>query len=277
MRKSAVIAIGTACAALVLAGCDGGRVIKSGKAPVTSESLSLESLEPLSGKRIFFGHQSVGWNIIDGLKDIATEKGWVGFNIVETRKPGDAPGFYHAAIGQNGDPLGKIRDFESIMRDGMGDKVDIALMKFCYVDFSPETDVDVVFAAYRDAMKRLAAVYPRINLLYATVPLETSEEGWKAIIKRLIGRTTRNDSNIARERMNEKIRAECAAGGKALFDLAQVEATSSDGSIIELTFSGGRYYSLRNEYTVDGSHLNSSGRKAAAMELISLLAGAKIQ
>jgi hypothetical protein len=271
MRK--YLAIGTACAALAVTGCDGGKVIKADKAPSTVESLSAKDLESLSGKKIFFGHQSVGWNIIDGLKDIAREKGWAGFSFVEAREPGDTPGFYHAAIGQNGDPLGKIKDFEAIMRGGMGNKVDIALMKFCYVDFNPETDVEAVYAAYRDAMMRIAADYPKTTLVYATVPLETSEERWKAIVKRLIGRSTRDDSNVARERINESIRAECSAAGKVLFDVAQVEATSSDSLGKGLTASEGRYYSLKKEYSVDGGHLNLIGRKAAATALIDLLIG----
>ena len=38
----------------------------------------------LSQKKIYFGHQSVGYNIIDGIKDIMKEYPQINLNIVET-------------------------------------------------------------------------------------------------------------------------------------------------------------------------------------------------
>ena len=270
-RRYALIAAG--CAALAMAGCDGGKVIKTEKAPPTLDSISLEWLYALSKKRIFFGHQSVGWNIIDGLKDVAREKGWPGFDFIETRTPDEAPGFYHAGIGQNGDPLGKIADFEAIMRAGMGGKVDIAFMKFCYVDFHAGTDVDSVFASYRDAMKRLDAEYPGTVFVRVTVPLEAVERGAKARIKRMLGFGMPSiEGNIARERMNASIRAECLAAGSPLYDLASIESTEPSGERIEREYRGKPYYSLAAESTSDGGHLNESGRLMAAIGLSRALA-----
>ena len=45
--------------------------------------------EKLSQKKIFFGHQSVGFNIIDGLKDLMKENPQIKLNIVETSNPAD--------------------------------------------------------------------------------------------------------------------------------------------------------------------------------------------
>jgi len=38
----------------------------------------------LAGERIFFGHQSVGYNIIDGITDVMNEYDHIKLNIVET-------------------------------------------------------------------------------------------------------------------------------------------------------------------------------------------------
>jgi hypothetical protein len=273
MRK--YIAIGTACAALALAGCDGGKAVKTAKAPTALDSISMDSLIELAKKNIFFGHQSVGLNIIDGLKDAAREKGWAGFNIIEARTSGVAPGFYHAGIGTNGDPLGKIADFEAIMRGEMAGKIDIALMKFCYIDIAEGTDVDAVFASYRDAMKRLDAEYPGTTFVRATVPLETRESGLKALAKRILGRATRDEANIARRRINDMIRAECSSGDHPLFDIARIESAAADGSYVELIRRGQSYSVLRDEYSSDGGHLNEKGRLAAAIELVSVLSASE--
>lgn len=246
----------------------------SGKPIATLESISPGDIDSLAGKKVFFGHQSVGWNVIDGLADVAREKGRGGFAFVETRKPGDAPAFYHAGIGQNGDPLGKIADFEAIMDGGAGDKVDIALMKLCYVDVVAGTDVDAVFAAYRDAMKRLESKYPETTFIWVTVPLETKESGPRALAKRILGRVLRDDANIARRRINDMIRAESSKGNHPLFDIARIESLASDGTYAELAKGKERYNVLRDEYSSDGGHLNERGRLIAAMGLIESLAEA---
>jgi hypothetical protein len=272
MRK--YLAIGTACAALAVAGCDGGKGLKADKVPEARDSISKESLNALSRTRIFFGHQSVGWNIIDGLKDIAREKAWAGFGFVETRSSADAPGFYHSEIGQNEDPLGKIEDFVSIMRNGMGDKVDIALMKFCYVDFAADTDAAAVFARYRDAMRRLAAEYPRVVFIWATAPLTAEEAGLKAFAKRILGRPTRVAENSVREKLNELIRAECAEEHRPLFDIAAAESAAPQGSRSGARYREGESPSLRRDFTTDGGHLNEVGRKAVAESALVVLASA---
>jgi hypothetical protein len=272
MRK--YLAIGTACAALSMTGCDGGKAEKMETVPPSPDTITMESLKSLSEKKIFFGHQSVGWNIIDGLKEIAREKGWAGFTFVETRTPRTAPGFYHCTIGQNGDPLGKIKDFESIIRGGMGDRVDIALMKFCYVDFGPETDSEAVFSEYRATMNRLEAEYPKVTFVRVTVPLcvDAPEKGLKASIMHLLGKVDWSvASNVARERINSLIRADCSKNNRPLYDLALSESTSAQGVRIEIKHGGKTYYALRDEYTTDGGHLNAQGQMGAALSMMNSL------
>jgi hypothetical protein len=272
MKKSRVV--GFAVFVLIAASCDGGKVTRIAKAPADPDSISPEVLKSLKDTRIFFGHQSVGWNIIEGVNDIAAAKGVEGFDFIETRAPRSESGFYHAVIGQNGDPLGKVADFEAIMHSGAGSNIDIAMMKFCYVDFSPATDVEAVFTAYRETMQRLETEYPKTIFVRATVPLETCESGVKAFAKRMLGRPTRGDSNAVRERMNAMIRRECRERDLPLYDLALIESTAPDGVRIERTSRRGPYYSLAEEYTKDGGHLNERGRLSAAIEFLRTAADA---
>ena len=48
----------------------------------------------------------------------------------------------HAFIGENEKPLLKIQDFDAKMRSGIGQQVDVAMMKLCYVDITSDTDVE---------------------------------------------------------------------------------------------------------------------------------------
>lgn len=46
-------------------------------------------------------------------------------------------------------------------RCGLGRKVDVAFMKFCCIVLSQNTNVDALFASYRDEFGRPAAGVPR--------------------------------------------------------------------------------------------------------------------
>jgi hypothetical protein len=224
-----------------------------------------EGLGMIASHKLFFGHQSVGLNIIDGLKDIGAASGIAMPPIIKARSGADVSGagFYHAEVGKNVDPMSKLRDFDAILRGGVGNAVDAAFLKFCYVDFDGTTDVDALFSAYRDTMARLKLDFPELTIVHCTAPLTTEESGVKAKIKRLIGRRTGDYNNVVRQAYNRKIRAEYA--GKApLFDLALVEASDTGGSAASRKTSDGEYYALRAEYSDDGGHLNAAGRTRAA-------------
>ena len=69
-------------------------------------------------------------------------------------------------------------------------------------------------------------------------------------------------NNINRNQFNEILRKEYE--GKApIFDLAKIESTYPDGKTS---------YSMVPDYTYDGGHLNETGRKKAAEQLLVLLA-----
>jgi len=232
------------------------------------------SWKKLSERRTYFGHQSVGFNIVDGLKDVMKENPQIRLNVVETNNPEDfnAPFFAHSTLGKNTEPLSKIDAFANYMERGIGDKVDIAFFKFCYVDVTVMKDVDKVFTHYKNTMSRLKKTYPKTAFVHVTVPVTSIQSGIKAWIKKIIGRPIGGyEDNIKRNRFNKMLRKEY--GGKdAIFDLAKIESTFPDGRRASFTKDGKAYYAMVPHYTHDGGHLNKLGRKIAAEQLLVLMA-----
>jgi len=259
---------------LILACCTGGAMTEKTPLTGTLESVPAADLQKLLNARLFFGHQSVGFNIIEGIGDVLSEKGGRRLVVKETREQAASagPGFLHSTIGQNGDPLGKIRDFDAIMRGGMAEGLDLAFMKLCYVDIQADTDVTAIFRGYRDTLAKLKADFPKTIFVHLTVPLVTQEKGIKPLLKRLLGRQVRGfGDNLARERLNNLLRNEYA-GKEPLFDLARFESTRVDGSQTAMELNGERYYAMEEAYTDDGGHLNQKGRRFIAEQLLVFLA-----
>ena len=133
-----------------------------------SLAASPESIERVASRRIFFGHQSVGGNLLDGVTDVSGGK----LRVVQGRTPEalSTPGLVHTFIGQNEDPSGKVRDFEKALDEVQG-KADLAFFKFCYIDFSANTDVEKLFAEYLASMERLHTKYAADTYVHVTEPL----------------------------------------------------------------------------------------------------------
>ncbi len=228
----------------------------------------------LKQKKIYFGHQSVGYNILDGINDLMQENKDIQLNIKETTDNRIFTGgiFAHSRIGENTDPLSKIKAFEQLMDSGIGNTVDIAFFKFCYVDIDAQSNVEKVFDIYKETMHRLKKEYPDVTFIHVTVPLGTSITTWKTYIKRIIGSNNiwEYDSNIRKNEYNNFLRKEYF-GKEPIFDLAEVESTYPDGRRATFTKGGRRYFCLAPEYTPDDGHLNELGRKMVAEKLLLLL------
>lgn len=226
-------------------------------------------LQTVAKKRIYFGHQSVGLNIIDGINDILKEHPDAGLRIVKTTDPLalNSPVFAHSMVGENEDPVSKINDFVRSMETGIGGKAEIAFFKFCYVDITRNTDVDKVFASYKSAMQRLKDKYPNTQFLHLTVPLSLSLPSLKGWIKGVLGR---EDNNIKKNVFNAMLRREYG-GRDPIFDLAAIESTYPDGRKASFISNGTTYYSLVPDYTHDDGHLNETGRRIMAGQLLKFL------
>lgn len=266
------VRIGLAMALLMpLYSCGGGGSVGTwdGAKPAMREG---EAAKALEGASIFFGHQSVGNNILDGVEALLASEGLSERLAVKRGVAAlEGPGLYDAEIGENRDPVGKMADFEARLRAGMG-KADAAFMKLCYVDVLDSTDLQALFKEYKAMVARIEAAHPRLRLLHFTVPLTVAESGAKASLKRALGKSVDWD-NRARAKYNGLLRAEYGATGR-LFDLAMLEATDESGSYREYRSQGEAYLALRPAYAADEGHLNEAGSRRAAAALLSFLAQA---
>jgi len=245
---------------------------------MSQETISLTAVknipEPqwqrLAGRTIFFGHQSVGYNIVEGLEQIEKQVPRIKLNIVEIKKASDLNKgqFAHSEIGENEDPHSKMQAFTDELDNGIGAKADIAFFKFCYVDMNAYSDIDKIFLEYKKTMALLKKKYPHVIFVHATVPLTESKTTVRSFIKTILGK---EDNNIKRNRYNDLLRKEYL-GKEPLFDIAQAESTHPDGTRATFTNNGTVYYALASEYTDDGGHLNKLGQQAVAQELLIVLA-----
>jgi hypothetical protein len=144
-------------------------------------------------------------------------------------------------------------------------------MKFCYVDFNPYTDVDALFAYYRETMEALKREHPEVTFAHVTVPLVVRPMDLKERFNRLIGRDVWEDTaNTKRFEYNQRLLKEY--GSEPIFDLAKAESTRPDGSRETFEYKGRSYFALTPDYTDDDGHLNAAGQGAVAPEMIRFLA-----
>jgi len=257
-----------------------GTTIRTG--PPQREFPTLESVprgywEVLAGKRIFFGHQSVGNNIVDGLNEIIGEYEYIDLNIMESSEfvQGEQPCFAHGKVGENRKPLSKIEVFVDILNQNENADIDIALMKFCYIDIKHDSDVNSVFQTYSEAVAQLNDRHPAMRVVHVTTPLRSGYPGprWKIdqSLKFLIGSPTLFDDNLQRHRYNELLRGEYEESGD-FFDLALVESTTPQGQSCYTKRSKTKVPFLWMGYSADGGHLNELGKRKAAEQLLITLA-----
>ncbi|MFA5118297.1 MAG: hypothetical protein WC695_05535 [Candidatus Omnitrophota bacterium] len=235
------------------------------KIPQKSGSASID-WECVKNKRILFGHQSVGDNIVDGIKDVIANERMSGITVKETVDSADfvKPVFAHFHVGRNKDPRSKIDDFKKKMETGLAKNVDIAFFKFCFVDIVSGTNIEEVFNAYTVTLDALQKEFPQVVFLHVMVPLMTNPSGIQARVKRMLGAAIEEDSdNNARKRFNLLLAGRYGADNR-LFDLAKLEIDPR---------SPGRY-SLNPSFTDDGGHLNSVGREFIGKKLLEFVSQA---
>lgn len=264
-----------ACVLLAAPACR-SQAVHSPESPVDMSALSQVSdaqWKALAGTRIFFGHQSVGWNILEGVQALLARQPSIGLRIVQSSDPArvDGGALVHAFIGANGQPETKLAAFDSVLAGGLGPGGGIAMYKYCFLDITAATDVDALFQAYRDNMARLHQQHPDIRFVHLTAPLTVNGNPVRNLLKRALGKPTAADFNAHRNRYNALLRAEYA--GKApLFDLAAFESTHADGSREFFTRGSDTVYTLAPELTDDGAHLNANGREVLGTRLLVFLA-----
>lgn len=259
--------------ATAITNCSGGKMEPSKTTFPSIKDVPAEAWQKLSQKKIYFGHQSVGNNMLDGVRDVMKEKPQIKLNIMETSDPKDfnAPVFAHSPVGKNMDPASKYQAFAEYMAGGLGKKVDIAFFKFCYIDILHATDVNKVFIGYKESIERARKSSPSATIIHITTPLRVVQTGPRVWVKRIIGRPIGGyDDNVKREQFNTLLRKEYA-GKEPVFDLALIESTLPDGSQVTFKKDGKVYPALAPAYTYDGGHLNEYGRKVVAEQFLIFL------
>ncbi len=229
-------------------------------------------LERIAQKRIFFGHQSVGVNLLDGVEQLAMKAG-IPVRIVEIKSASDVmpATIGHTFVARNGDPFQKLQSFEHAM-GSHSTGLDIAFVKFCFVDITQETDVKALFASYRNTISGLRAINPGTTFVHVTAPLTIVQGGLKASLKKLLGHPPYGMiENMRREEYNTLLR-QAYQGQEPVFDLARIESTAPNGTAISVEWNGKKVPVMDPANTDDGGHLSAAGKQRAARELISVLA-----
>jgi len=231
--------------------------------PINTTHMTAQLWNILEGKRIFFGHQSVGYNLVRGIER-RVGRDSIPYKIIDSKKPADFNGaaFYHAPVGKNVEPKTKIDEFVALMDGGMAQKVDVAGFKFCYADIRVETDIQELLNYYTSKMDYLVAKYPRVKFFHFTVPLTVKPRGLKGLIKKLA-----YDHNINREKLGKLI--ETHYQPDHVFDLARFEAQFPDGRI---NTYGKNRLALIDDFSDDGEHLNAVASDNISEQLLIFLA-----
>lgn len=232
-----------------------------------------KEMNMIAQQAVFFGHQSVGSNILAGAQRHFESSPANNAQIVQTRDPAklERGVWAHALVGRNTDPLSKIHDFDKIMKSGMAQRADIAFFKFCYIDFNAQTDVSRLFDEYKRVLLELTEKFPTTTFVHMTVPLTVVQTGPKAWVKRLLGRPVWGRAeNATRGVFNDLLRKHYSKD--LLFDLGRLEATPPNGALTSEVHGEDAPESLHPAYTDDGGHLNARGQSYVASELITFLA-----
>lgn len=259
----------------------GDKSMSTSDQTLQSKAIPAKEWERLSAKKIYFGHMSVGYNIIDGIKDLMKSNPSIRLNLQETADPGNLKNgvFVHSQNGENGKPKTKVDAFVKTMDNGPAKQVDIAFFKFCYVDFNKDTDAADLFNYYASAMDALEKRHPKIIFLHVTVPVTTEGEllGLKTkikdLIKSIIGRETARQQNITgnMKRNEFSVLLRKKYDSRRIIDIEKFESTKADGSTNTGNNDGGIRSMMVPEYTFDGGHLNEKGRIWVADKVLARL------
>lgn len=261
----------TLAAAALAVGC--GDVAEKAALPASDVKADLAEL---ARARVFFGHQSVGGNVLDGLTALAADNG-VALRIVEAPAGVDdgQPGLVHTKIGTNAQPATKCDAFGSFLAQDPAASWDAAVLKFCYADLGDRSDVtpEQLLDLYKKAVASVRTARPGLTLIHSTIPLNSNGLGTGDRVKGFLGLGTSKDANnVRRNRFNELLRKEYS--GEPLFDVARAESTRSDGTRTGFKKDGQFFPALAREFTSDGGHLSPQGRRWVAQEFARSVAAA---
>lgn len=251
--------------------------------PADSDAIpTLESIPPeywtsLAQKRVFFGHQSVGSNIIQGVQELLEEHPSINLRIIDTTdlEAIEGPGLFHGKIGRNTRPKSKFLAFRRVIENSQNLGVDIGVIKICYIDVRTDSNPTEIFEIYSSTVSKLQVSCPDTVFIHSTVPIEAKNPNTKKIlkeaIKSIIGRPGVIDDNTVRQRYNALV-LETFQGTSLVFDIARHESIGPDGSMSFHKRGGEKVPLMDGRYSDDGGHLNAVGRRRIAEQFLIQLA-----
>lgn len=225
------------------------------------------ALAEARSRRVFFAHQSVGADLLDGVRNL----GPASPTLVESLgvEPLAEGTWRHARLGRNGEPRTKLRQFRELLEAGLGAQVDVALFKLCYVDVDLRTDVAALHGEIAQTLEDLRRRFPRVHVVPMTVPLTAAQRGPRAWAKELLGRPVGGAlENARREELNRRLRAD----GGPLFDLARLESEDALGRRTTVALGAQPIPVLAAQNTRDGGHLTAEASARIARRLIDFIA-----
>jgi lysophospholipase L1-like esterase len=237
--------------------------------PVSEQVVN--DLSELRQARVFFLHHSVGQNVLDAIARLDGAVAGAGWPIVGIEQASGRNGglLVETSGGKNTAPTTKIDAFVSTLLEQPGLRPDVAMMKLCYVDFTPDTDVEALFSYYRDSVRALRQLRPGLRVVHVTVPLKARPDDARARVRRALRLQVWEDAaNARRAAYNAKLRDAFAA--EPVFDLAAFEARGpTDAPTKEVVDS---VPALDPRFTDDGGHLNPTGARFVAVAWLRFLA-----
>ena len=106
----------------------------TGDLPYTSiQEVPQSTWDELAQKKIFFGHHSVGDNILQGLSLILAENPNIKLKIFSSKDVGSrifSAGLFEGGVGKNFYPETKLETFKEKIEGGYGQTADIVFFKF---------------------------------------------------------------------------------------------------------------------------------------------------
>ncbi len=222
-------------------------------------------LDLAAQKNVVFDHHSIGGNIMTGMSTLQSQNPARYSFVPQFAPPSDWFTTHHGTgvnIGefQDGDnyyPETKIAGFDSTIRGGVGNVVNIAFMKFCFLDIYDDAANGLsTWNSYSAMMTNLMAAYPNTRFLWVTDPLEQ----------------TLSSAYINHEKslFNTALRQYVQTNGGVLYDLADIESHDPNGNLI---VDSQGYEALYSGYAqTQDHHLNSVGQQRTASALWWVLA-----
>lgn len=264
---------------LVLAAACGGDTVVEPEIAMNLPTSSVSDVteaewKALASRRIFFGHQSVGRDIMTGVQRVLERHPEIALAVVQSDDPAavEGPAFIEGRIGTNTRPETKTAAFMNALENGFGrEHGALAMYKFCYVDVNPDTDPEQLFSEYAAAIEDARDRFPGLTFVHFTMPLKTADSGWKEQLGTRLGMATPTRMNAIRNRYNDLLRERYAATDP-VFDIALLESTRADGSRSFTRYRGQAVYMLAPEWTTDGGHLNAEAQYRVAERLLVFLA-----